>query len=895
MKRFLSVIIIISMILSMFVPFVFAVEAPGVSDPQPGTNIHHISIGNGSDWMVVDASSDGLGGDLVQWGDQVVASFDSSDQTVNIPFYGRMSVDDAIPYLQGTTACFSENSPDGFHHCQYAMTPDDYEEYVSGSPIFNRLVGVCEYCGVEFSIGSGDIKNLYHGKIADAGITNMTQDSEGVLTWRPTWDDLTFIDLGVNNSSNLHIHSISDLPFTIDTGTCINRIIKIDNFRIQETISGYLPARDNSCYSNGYSFKVKFFCPLNGIYSCNLSSGGTPFYIRSSATGNHYKEYYFHYSGSEISCNSFLNHSNTYYHTGDVNTSVYSLPIFVVIPDVSFSQNIPQYISFGDINYTVNSFDYSNLTYYVVDDNDVEYTYTFYDDSVTVSYVDNGETIVNNYYYYLPSGSGQGEGDGNSSGSVDLFGLEQLLQDIYDLIALVGLDSFGDSYLESIYNVINSFTFSYGSGSGSGSGNNDYSDLIAQLLAIRTQLSILSQFSASDRDAFMAAYTSYLISSLSYAHGPAGYSASIGLMTNFLLQQRLNLESQSLMGLDTIDKLYFELMTIGVSNVAAADQLFEIANLLVSQGVDLDIVAAVIQDISDNSSNLTDSVDYILGYLEDVVIHYANDEEKLDDIYDAIGRLTAAVVASGAASSAASLLDNFLNFDDLIPDIDIPGIGGGGTIPQLGNTISQPFSFKSLANGLFSWIGSLLSFIWDFFIPTSSVTALVSSFNQTTDFWEINGSYNYKPYRIASFISRSSYENSSSAVQALFDCAEQYLGYPYVWGGSSPSTSFDCSGFVYYVLNASGVYETSRKTAQGFYNACTPISASEAQPGDLIFFSGTYSTSDTVTHIGFYAGDGKMLHCGDPIQYTSINTDYWQQHFYSFGRLNYVDPEGVSP
>jgi murein DD-endopeptidase MepM/ murein hydrolase activator NlpD len=116
--------------------------------------------------------------------------------------------------------------------------------------------------------------------------------------------------------------------------------------------------------------------------------------------------------------------------------------------------------------------------------------------------------------------------------------------------------------------------------------------------------------------------------------------------------------------------------------------------------------------------------------------------------------------------------------------------------------------------------------------------------------------------------------------------AERYLGYPYVWGGSNPTTSFDCSGFVCYVLTNSGYYDMPRTTAQGIYNQCQHISASEAKAGDIIFFTGTYSSGNPVTHVGIYAGNGMMIHCGDPIKYSSINTPYWQSHFYAFGRLS---------
>lgn len=121
---------------------------------------------------------------------------------------------------------------------------------------------------------------------------------------------------------------------------------------------------------------------------------------------------------------------------------------------------------------------------------------------------------------------------------------------------------------------------------------------------------------------------------------------------------------------------------------------------------------------------------------------------------------------------------------------------------------------------------------------------------------------------------------------ALIHEAEKYLGYPYVWGGSSPSTSFDCSGFVCWVLNQSGVYSINRTTAQGIFNQCAIIPPSEARPGDIIFFTGTYASSGAVSHVGIYVGNGMMIHCGNPIQYASVNSTYWTQHFYAYGRLN---------
>lgn len=126
-------------------------------------------------------------------------------------------------------------------------------------------------------------------------------------------------------------------------------------------------------------------------------------------------------------------------------------------------------------------------------------------------------------------------------------------------------------------------------------------------------------------------------------------------------------------------------------------------------------------------------------------------------------------------------------------------------------------------------------------------------------------------------------EYCSEAAARLIAEADRYLGVPYVWGGYSPS-GFDCSGFVSYCLVNSGVRNTGRLTAQGLYNICTPVAEYDAQPGDLIFFTGTYNAGEPVTHIGIYVGGGQMIHCGHPVQYTSIYSPYWQSHFYGFGR-----------
>ena len=133
------------------------------------------------------------------------------------------------------------------------------------------------------------------------------------------------------------------------------------------------------------------------------------------------------------------------------------------------------------------------------------------------------------------------------------------------------------------------------------------------------------------------------------------------------------------------------------------------------------------------------------------------------------------------------------------------------------------------------------------------------------------------------------YEIPPSAMEdetfaAVITEAEKYLGYPYVWGGSSPSTSFDCSGFVSWVLTNSGVCNTGRLGAQGLYNISTPVS--NPQPGDLVFFVGTYDTPG-VSHVGIYVGNSMMIHCGDPISYSNLNSSYWQAQFYAYARPPY--------
>lgn len=119
---------------------------------------------------------------------------------------------------------------------------------------------------------------------------------------------------------------------------------------------------------------------------------------------------------------------------------------------------------------------------------------------------------------------------------------------------------------------------------------------------------------------------------------------------------------------------------------------------------------------------------------------------------------------------------------------------------------------------------------------------------------------------------------------AIIEEAEQYLGYPYVWGGSYADTSFDCSGFVCNALSAAGV-QLERMNAQGLYDMSESVSYEELQPGDLVFFTNTYESDYTVTHVGIYVGDGVMIHAGDPVQYALLDGEYWSSHLYGYGRI----------
>ena len=164
------------------------------------------------------------------------------------------------------------------------------------------------------------------------------------------------------------------------------------------------------------------------------------------------------------------------------------------------------------------------------------------------------------------------------------------------------------------------------------------------------------------------------------------------------------------------------------------------------------------------------------------------------------------------------------------------------------------------------------------------IAQIGSTGKMTLSFSYRNTSFNpYFYLDVGSILDSIDAEATGKAAQ-LIAKAEQYLGTPYIWGGYSPS-GFDCSGFVSYAVNNCGAwFHFGRQTAENWRRQCTIIPASQARPGDLIFFQGTYNTSGA-SHVGIYLGGGKMIHAGNPVKISSINTAYWQQHFYCYGRI----------
>lgn len=183
--------------------------------------------------------------------------------------------------------------------------------------------------------------------------------------------------------------------------------------------------------------------------------------------------------------------------------------------------------------------------------------------------------------------------------------------------------------------------------------------------------------------------------------------------------------------------------------------------------------------------------------------------------------------------------------------------------------------FDNLANEVGSDIGMISDFMKEY-----------GSTIDETGFWVNNEYILNTDYETGDFSQYNAFD--SEMFQKLMTEATKYIGYPYVWGGSSPSTSFDCSGFICWVYTHSGIYNLPRTTAQGIFNQCKVLSREDAMAGDLVFFTKTYETKNAVTHIGIYLNDGKMLHCGSPIGYADIDSSYWKSHFYAFGRLPIV-------
>jgi hypothetical protein len=216
--------------------------------------------------------------------------------------------------------------------------------------------------------------------------------------------------------------------------------------------------------------------------------------------------------------------------------------------------------------------------------------------------------------------------------------------------------------------------------------------------------------------------------------------------------------------------------------------------------------------------------------------------------------------------------------------------------PATGNTVSVPYTYTVSVPYTYYVQVPYSYYILNVKLENHSLGAVALS-NLTSEQAEMYAIYMETKGNKGSLfaddpsVGRGEYTDYDIPPEALTDArfaamiaeAEKYLGYPYRWGGSSPSTSFDCSGYVSWVVNHSG-WSFGRLTANGLKGKCAIIEPSEAKPGDLIFFQGTYSTSGA-SHVGIYAGDGMMIHCGNPISYASVETSYWKNHFYCYGRL----------
>lgn len=338
-----------------------------------------------------------------------------------------------------------------------------------------------------------------------------------------------------------------------------------------------------------------------------------------------------------------------------------------------------------------------------------------------------------------------------------------------------------------------------------------------------------------------------------------GINNSLGILGGTVEEMRGYVETNKQTLLDILS----EMQTFDATTKSTLD---DVLKNLISQGADLSGMKSYLATIKQNGTEANELLRDLLEELQKVEAANTETNDRLQAIQDA--------------------LDDFgMNLNQTINNV---------------MTDSDKKGLSGLISKIINHLLSIVDFVGDLFGDIfTSIPSTISAFNDCNSFWEDSKTYVYTPHQLSGYAGQGGvgYENSNESVQKLFAEAEKYLGYPYVFGGSSPETSFDCSGFVCYALNHSGVYTIDRTTAQGLYDACTKIPESEAKPGDLVFFTGTYNSGTPVSHVGIYAGDGKMLHCGDPIQYESINVPYWQTHLYGFGRLpyNFLPPSVTFP
>lgn len=367
--------------------------------------------------------------------------------------------------------------------------------------------------------------------------------------------------------------------------------------------------------------------------------------------------------------------------------------------------------------------------------------------------------------------------------------------------------------------------------------NNWFSDIAGKLITIDTDVNICSTYLQGLYNTL-----SMMAGDLNDARDFLQLSAdSIGVIASTLVEVRDILGSQIM------------------------DQLGSIFITLVQSGQDIAAIKTAISAISRNLLSVSNDTKSMVKSLDDLNSELQQIGEGQQETNDRLGAIQ-------------KLLENF----EIKDSKSTNNVLSSGDQKGLGAIVSK----------LITHLLSVVDFVSDLFGSVfTSVPSTISAYNDCTSFWGDQKTYVYTPHQISGYTEQggSTYENSNESVQSLFAEAEKYLGYPYVFGGSSPETSFDCSGFVCYVLNHSALsdFPIGRTTAQGLYDMSVHVSRADAKAGDLVFFTGTYDCADIVSHIGIYAGDGKMIHCGNPIQYESIDTPYWQAHFYAFGRLYY--------